>query len=233
VTTYAVVVAAGRGERFGADTPKQFVPLGGRPLLAWSVATLAASPVVDRLVVVTAPEHLGIATALAGPEPKVSAVVAGGSERADSVRAALDALVSATDDDLVLIHDGARPLVRAAVVDACVARLQGGAEAVAVAVASTDTMLLVDGGFVVGVPDRASLWRAQTPQGFRLGVLRRAHAAAAADPEHAPTDDCGVVLRYCPDVVIAVVAGEEANLKITTPTDLALAEAVVSRRGDG
>ena len=224
--TVAVVLAAGTGSRLGAALPKQLLPLAGRTVLEHTVRALHACAEVDELVVVMHPDHVAHARALLlGPElPRLTQVLAGGADRDASTRRALDAL--GEDECDVLLHDGVRPLVSPRIVAACVAALRT-SEAVTVAVPSTDTLLRVDeDGRVVDVPDRSRLRRSQTPQGFRLSVLREAYARAVGDPRPA-TDNCGVVLRHLPHVAVRVVPGEERNLKITHPLDLLLAEALL------
>ena len=127
----------------------------------------------------------------------------------------------------MLIHDAARPLVSPAVIAGCVAALRQH-DAVGTAVPSSDTILHVAGGVITDVPPREILYRAQTPQGFRLSVIAEAHRRAAADPDFVATDDCSVVLRYLPDVPVHVVPGSESNIKVTYPGDLAVAEALLS-----
>jgi 2-C-methyl-D-erythritol 4-phosphate cytidylyltransferase len=127
----------------------------------------------------------------------------------------------------VLLHDAARPLVDQRIIASCVAALADH-EAVGTAVPTADTIVVVVDGVMVHVPPRETLWRCQTPQCFRLPVIMRAHQLAAADPDYAPTDDCGVVLRYLPEVPVHIVAGSERNLKVTYPSDLAVASALLS-----
>ncbi len=222
MTVHALVLAGGTGTRFGAATPKQLLDLDGSTVLAHAVRRLAQHPEVDWIVLVTHAESAREAHRVAVAEPKVATVVSGGATRAESTRLGLAAIPDLADDDLVLVHDAARPLVTTAVVDACLAGLVDH-DAVTPAVESVDTLVEVDAdGTVLRGVDRASVRRVQTPQGFRAGVLRRAHAAAArldADP----TDDCGVVLAHVPGARVAVVAGDERNLKITRPADLDLA----------
>jgi 2-C-methyl-D-erythritol 4-phosphate cytidylyltransferase len=122
----------------------------------------------------------------------------------------------------VLLHDAARPLVGQRIIADCVAALQR-VDAVGVAVPTADTIVVVEDGVMRQIPRRDTVLRCQTPQGFRLPVITRAHELALADPDYEPTDDCGVVLRYLPGVPVHVVAGSEQNLKITYPRDLAIA----------
>jgi 2-C-methyl-D-erythritol 4-phosphate cytidylyltransferase len=126
----------------------------------------------------------------------------------------------------VLLHDAARPLVDQQIIADCVASLEVH-EAAGVAVPTSDTIVITDNGVMRSVPRRETLFRCQTPQCFRLSVIARAHELAAADPDFAPTDDCGVVLRYLPGVDVHVVPGSERNIKITYPQDLAVAEALL------
>ena len=221
----AVLLAGGTGSRAGLDRPKQLAELRGRTILEHSLRALHDHPGVDEVVVVMAPGHLDAARAVTGGYPRVSAVLAGGPTRSDSTLAALAHV--GDRDCLVLLHDAARPLLPGPVVDACLSALTSYA-AVATAVPATDTVLEVGpDGTLLAVPPRGSLRRAQTPQGFHSRVLRRAYALATEDPDFVATDDCSVVHRYLPDVPVAVVDGDERNLKVTTAVDLLLAEALV------
>jgi 2-C-methyl-D-erythritol 4-phosphate cytidylyltransferase len=157
---------------------------------------------------------------------KVSGVIAGGVARSDSTRAALAAIAGGGDDQGVLLHDAARPLVDQRIIADCVAALDEH-EAAGVAVPASDTMVVTQGGVMVSQPSRDGLLRCQTPQCFRLPVIALAHERAAADPGFSPTDDCGVVLRYLPEVPVHVVPGSERNIKVTYPQDLAVAEALL------
>jgi 2-C-methyl-D-erythritol 4-phosphate cytidylyltransferase len=128
----------------------------------------------------------------------------------------------------VLLHDAARPLVYRRIIADCVASLRVH-HAIGVAVPTSDTIVVTDNGVMHSMPRRETLQRCQTPQCFRLPVITRAHELAAADPDFSPTDDCGVVLRYLPDVKVHVVLGSERNIKITYPQDLAIAELMLAR----
>ncbi|WP_019629106.1 2-C-methyl-D-erythritol 4-phosphate cytidylyltransferase [Actinomadura atramentaria] len=221
--TVAVVLAGGVGQRMGAGRPKQLIEVGGRPILALAVEAFDAHPGIDAVVVVMAAGHVRAAAALTAPYGKVAGIVAGGDTRTASTAAALAALDGEPDDARVLFHDAARPFVDAAVIDRVLAALDD-ADAVAVGVPTPDTIVEVADGVVAAMPARHTLVRFQTPQGFRLGVIRAAYERALADPELVATDDCGVVHRYLPDVPIRVVAGAERNLKVTHPLDIVVAE---------
>ena len=162
----------------------------------------------------------------AGGYRKLAGVIPGGMTRVESTRRAIGELGDECD---VLFHDAARPLVDQQIIAACVTALAEH-RAVGVAVPSSDTIALVSEGIMVAMPRRDSLVRLQTPQGFRLSIIRRAHELAAADTrfgELPATDDCGIVLRYLPDVRVHIIPGNERNLKITFPRDLAVAEALL------
>ncbi|MDO7868554.1 2-C-methyl-D-erythritol 4-phosphate cytidylyltransferase [Nocardioides jiangxiensis] len=221
----AVLLAGGIGARAGLGMPKQFAELRGRTILGHALAALHDHPGVEGVLVVMAPGYVDAARVVTAGHPRVLDVIEGGAERSDSTVAALrwlaDHALAGAD---LLVHDAARPLVSARIISDCLAALATH-QAVGVAVRSSDTILRADAtGRVVDVPPRGELWRAQTPQGFRAGVLQRAYDVALADPAFVATDDCSVVLRYLPDVPVQVVEGEDRNMKVTGPDDLAIAE---------
>ncbi|WP_052810113.1 IspD/TarI family cytidylyltransferase [Streptomonospora alba] len=233
----AAVLAGGVGARMGGPSPKQLLPLAGRPVLEHALAAFCAAPEVDDVIVLMVPEHLDEAeeiVARAFPD-RVSAVLPGGENRTETSAAALRALDHRGDEDLVLLHDAARPLVTPEIISACVDALAE-AGAAGVAVPAGDTVVEIaptSGGAEVlrDVPPRSSLRRMQTPQGFRLEVVRRAYRLALADPDLVATDDCGVVLRYLPGEEVRIVAGDESNIKVTNPGDVEIAETLMRVRG--
>jgi 2-C-methyl-D-erythritol 4-phosphate cytidylyltransferase len=238
----AVVLAGGSGQRFGAGVPKQLLELDGQTLLAHCVAAFDAAPGVDEVLVVLPPGRTADANKLRadGAYPKLTAVIEGGTSRPGSTRAAISVInarrtAAPADGDRdgdrdgdwgVLFHDAARPLVDQRIIADCVAALEQ-VDALGVAVPTADTIVVVADGVMTQIPRRDSLLRCQTPQAFRLSVITRAHELALADPDYEPTDDCGVVLRYLPDVPVHVVQGSERNLKITYPRDLAIAQVLM------
>jgi 2-C-methyl-D-erythritol 4-phosphate cytidylyltransferase len=227
----AVVLGGGTGQRIGAALPKQLLRLGGRTLVEHCVAAFEQAPGVDEILVVMAAGYVEqVRDILAsGGFAKVSGVIAGGVLRSDSTRVALAAIAGGGDDQGVLLHDAARPLVDQRIIADCVAAL-GVHQAAGVAVPASDTMVVTSNGVMHMMPARETLWRCQTPQCFRLPVISRAHELAAADPEFVPTDDCGVVLRYLPGVDVHIVPGSERNLKVTYRQDLAVAETLLAER---
>ncbi|HEU5156300.1 MAG TPA: 2-C-methyl-D-erythritol 4-phosphate cytidylyltransferase [Streptosporangiaceae bacterium] len=223
MTVTAVVLAGGVGRRLGGPAPKQLIEVAARPILAYSIEAFDAAPEIDEVIVVMAEGHEDSASDIARPFAKVRAVISGGDSRTESTLRALEVLADASDDARVLFHDAARPFVDAGIIARCVEALRS-FDAVAVAVPTADTIVEVAGDEVVAMPPRESLRRFQTPQGFRLGTLRKAYDLALADPSFSATDDCGVVHRYLPGVPIRVVSGDERNLKVTHPLDLVIAE---------
>lgn len=223
--TVAVVLAGGTGSRVGLDRPKQLLKVAGRTVIEHTVEALNDCPDIDEILVMMATDFVPDAEKLLLGQPrlpKVSRVLPGGAGRNESTVAALAAL--GPDECNVLFHDAVRPLLPPSVVRECVAALQT-YEAVDVAIASADTVIEVDDHeHIVAIPDRSHLRRGQTPQGFRISVIRRAYELAAADPDFRATDDCGVVLRYLPEVPIHVVPGDEQNMKVTYPIDLFLVD---------
>ena len=226
----AVVLGGGVGQRVGAGMPKQLLTLGGKTLVEHCVAAFDQAPGVDEILVVMARGYTAQVKAMltdAGYR-KVTAVIEGGATRPDSTRAALAAIAATAPGDCgVLLHDAARPLVDQRIIADCVAALRVH-DAAGVAVPASDTMVVTGNGVMQSMPRRETLLRCQTPQCFRLPVITRAHELAAADPSFTPTDDCGVVLRYLPDVDVHIVPGSERNIKITYAQDLAVAEVVLA-----
>ena len=227
----AVVLGGGVGQRLGAGMPKQLLTLGGTTLIERCVAAFEAAPGVDAVLVVMARGYTAqVEVLLADRYRKVTAVIEGGQDRPASVRAALAAIAAGgadRDDCGVLLHDAARPLVDQRIIADCVAALRVH-DAAGVAVPASDTMVVTGNGVMQSMPRRETLHRCQTPQCFRLSVISRAHELAAADPGFSPSDDCGVVMRYLPDVPVHIVPGSERNIKVTYPQDLAVAEALLS-----
>ncbi len=200
MSVWSIVVAAGSGQRFGG--PKQYEVLRGRRVLDW--ARQAARVATDGVVMVVPAEHEG------EPEPGADLVVVGGATRSASVRAGLAAVPA--DAEIIVVHDGARPLASRALFDAVVAAVRAGADAAVPALPVVDTLRSLDGGTV----DRSRLVAVQTPQAFRAEALRAAHRDDAD-----ATDDASLV--ELAGGTVAVIEGDQRNLKITTPTDLRIA----------
>lgn len=234
--TVGVVLGGGVGRRVGMSTPKQLVEIAGKPVIEHTIVVFDAAPEIDEILVLMTPGYTDEVEKIVarGGYAKVRAVLPGGESRTETTWRALRAL--GEDECDVLLHDAVRPLVDQAIISRCVAALREHA-AVMVAFATPDTIVVTEEGahgeVVHDIPDRSRLRRVQTPQCFRLSVIREAYERALADPGFADrpaTDDCGVVLRYLPDVPIAIVPGSERNIKITHPVDLAVAETLLRLR---
>jgi 2-C-methyl-D-erythritol 4-phosphate cytidylyltransferase len=217
----ALIVAAGSGERLGAQLPKALVPVAGRPLLEWSLEALAAVPAIDQIVVALPPG--------AAAPPGVTGVE-GGATRSESVARALAA---SGPGDPVLVHDAARPFVTPALAGELLAALERepSADAAIAAVPVSDTVKQVHSGtdVVSHTLDRRSLWAVQTPQVFRRRALERALDVSAEVLAQA-TDDAWLIERGGGRVI--VVPSSEENIKVTTRLDLDLAELLLARRGE-
>ena len=228
--TVAVVLAGGSGTRFGSAGPKQLHLLAGRTLIEHCVRAFDQAPAIDVVLVVATPDISEQVRGTLAGYGKIAGVIHGGATRSDSTKQALGWLNERMPGETkVLFHDAARPLIEQRTIAACVAALDS-FEAAGVIVPSSDTIVEVSDGVMRRVLPRETLARCQTPQGFRLSVITGAYQLADADPSFADipsTDDCGVVLRYLPEVPIAAVGGSERNLKITYAADLVVAAALL------
>ncbi len=219
----AVVVAAGRSTRFG-DGDKLLADLCGRPLVAWSLAALGDAESIGGVAIVGREDLLGTLEAI-GRETLGEALVgvaAGGARRRDSVEAGLRMVAS----EYVAVHDGARPLVTPALIDACVAAAEQASGAI-LAGPVTDTIKEVADGAITGSPDRGRLRAAQTPQ----VIHREAWLEAAARSDGDETDDAAMLARA--GLEVRIVESDAANLKVTRPIDLVVARALLAERGEG
>lgn len=240
----AVILAGGSGKRFGSPTPKQFLPLEGKTVIEHSIDTFCQHPGIDEVAVVVHPDYRDMMQDIVDRRQwsKMKRIIDGGSERYMSSLNAIMAYIDYPDDTNLLLHDAARPLVTAGIIDRVVSELRH-CEAVGVGVPSTDTVWEVHPDmsgewymtsgetgiprFVARIPERRLMWCAQTPQAFRLPLLRDAYQRALQDPQFAATDDCGVVRRYMPGTKIHVVEGDADNIKITNPGDIHRAETLI------
>ncbi len=220
-----IVVAAGRGQRFGGQTPKQYLPLGGAPVLLHALRPFTSHPEVAQVVVVLSAEDAAIPPEWLRPLlGEMLIVTAGGGERSESVAAGLTVLSSACD--VVLVHDGARPFPPVEVIDAGIASARHGHAAVPGMPLAETLKRADDFGRILTTVPRAGLWRAQTPQAFPRDLLVRAHAAGRTEGV-AATDDAMLVELL--GARVDLLPGSARNLKITTADDLALAEWYLGR----
>ena len=225
--TWAVVPAAGRGTRFGSETPKQYLNIAGRPLIEHSLRSLLAHPLVDGVMVAISPDdpYWGGWREMEG-EPIYTC--RGGAERADSVLSALQALPAVVHEDrFVLVHDAARPCLRAVDLSRLLALGEGHAIGAILAAPVRDTIKRSEDGRHISVTEpREKLWRALTPQMFRRGGLTRAIEAAMRAGLNV-TDEAMAMERL--GFKPLLVEGSEDNIKVTTPSDMALAEFILSK----
>jgi 2-C-methyl-D-erythritol 4-phosphate cytidylyltransferase len=214
------LLAAGEGARLGSSQPKALAELDGSPIVCRAFEAIEAAELVDGVVVAVPSDRQRMFASLLPSRTTIVEVVEGGDSRQSSARAALEA---APDADAYLVHDAARPLAPATLFDACLRELES-CEAVCPALPMTDTVKEVDGSRVVATLDRSRLVRAQTPQGFRADVYRRAHEQAQQDGFDG-TDDVALVERI--GVEVRIIPGDDRNMKITTAHDIAVAEALL------
>jgi 2-C-methyl-D-erythritol 4-phosphate cytidylyltransferase len=226
--SFALIPAAGMGKRMGASINKQYLQLDGLPIVARTISVFEQSPLIEAIFLVIPADEIPYCrehVVAACGFRKVVGIVPGGRERQNSVMNGLRAMRHAVaDDDVVLIHDGVRPLINPQLLRASIeaARDNDGA---LVAVPAKDTIKSVRDGMVIDTPPRETLWQAQTPQSFRFATIYSAHLEAE-QAGFIGTDDASLVERH--GGVVRVVRGDYRNIKITTPEDLVLAEAFLA-----
>lgn len=220
----AVILAGGNGLRMGLDLPKQFIKVAGKTVLEHTVQTFQNHKLIEEIVIVSNPSfaHLIESFVLANKWPKVKKILNGGKERYDSSLSAINAYMGEENINLIF-HDAVRPLVSDRIIDDVINALHN-FKAVDTAVAASDTIIEVDTNknVISDIPDRSLLRRGQTPQGFQINTIKLAYEIALKDPAFKATDDCGVVIKYLPEVEIFVVDGEEQNIKLTYKEDVYL-----------
>lgn len=224
----ALIVAAGKGKRMGNERGKQFLPLLDKPVLAHTLISFEQAVSVDAVIVITTEENLNKCRSVIDKFniSKVSKVVVGGKERQDSVYQGLVTAREIEGVDVVMVHDGARPLVEPELIN----RVAGGIadfDGAIAGIPAKDTIKLVKDGLIVETLDRMQTWQIQTPQAFYFETLLRAHEKAKSEGFYG-TDDSVLVERI--GGKIKVVLGSEENIKITTPADLIIAEAILRSR---
>lgn len=228
--TAAIILAGGTGERFGKEGGKQLVEIGGKPILTWSVEAFDAVGDIGLIVIVCPAERQGEYLSKAvDPFSFATPIVvaAAGSTRQESAFSGLELVPE--EFEYVVMHDGARPLISADLIAHTVATLKGNIDADGAVVAhpAIDTLKVVENGVIVGTPDRSVFWNAQTPQVFRAGIYRRAHASALSDG-FVGTDDSSLIERLGGRVL--VVEGKRDNIKLTVPEDYLMLVAAVRDR---
>ena len=228
--TAAIILAGGTGERFGKEGGKQLVEIGGKPILTWSVEAFDAVGDIGLIVIVCPAERQGEYLSKAvDPFSFATPIVvaAAGSTRQESAFSGLELVPE--EFEYVVMHDGARPLISADLIAHTIATLKGNIDADGAVVAhpAIDTLKVVENGVIVGTPDRSVFWNAQTPQVFRAGIYRRAHASALSEG-FVGTDDSSLIERLGGRVL--VVEGKRDNIKLTVPEDYLMLVAAVRER---
>ena len=223
---YAVILASGLGSRYGHDLPKQFAKVAGKTVLEHTIDIFEHSGKIDKIILVITPEyrHLGEQILLKNKYTKVSNLLNGGATRKDSSWIGISAINE--EEANVIIHDCARPFLSQRIIDDCITALDKHS-AIDVAIPATDTVIEVKDNFITNIPERAKLMRGQTPQCFKLSVIKKAHELAKNDQNF--TDDCGLVLKYNLGDVY-VVNGDIDNIKITYPGDIFMADKIFQSR---
>ncbi len=217
----AILMAAGKGTRMGSEVPKQFLEINGKMLLEYSLQTFQDHPRIDEIVIVLPPDYIeieGVLNYLFQYYPKVTQVVAGGSERFQSSWAAIQWFVERRDDNL-LLHDAARPGLTNRIIDDVLDTLER-EQAVVTALPATDTILRVSANTLAETLKRDELYYAQTPQAFRAGLLYDCFLELFEQEDFIPTDESGVVAHFHPEIPIKIVPGDAKNFKVTYEEDL-------------
>jgi 2-C-methyl-D-erythritol 4-phosphate cytidylyltransferase len=228
-TNIAIILASGTGSRFRSTTPKQFLKLAGKTVLEHTLDVFERHSRIDQIIIVSAAETLLLTEEIVNRAGyrKVTKIVTGGETRQQSSASGISAVGG--DDHKVLVHDAVRPLLDHATIDRCLDALDEH-DAIDTAIPASDTIIrLAENRTIADIPDRSMLHLGQTPQGFRSGLLRRAHQRASGDGDLKVTDDCGLILHYRMGTV-AVVAGDINNIKITYPSDIYLADRIFQLR---
>ena len=222
----AVILAGGIGSRLNAGVPKQFLKVAGMSVIEHTISAFERHPQIDEIAVVVndAYQQKMSSYIVKNDFKKVKKILASGAERYHSSLSAISAYSIEGEECNLIFHDAVRPLISASVINDVVAALETYG-AVDVAIPASDTIIKVNADHIIEeIPNRKTLMRGQTPQGFKLSVIKRAYDIALADPNFVTTDDCGVVMKYLPEVKVGVVAGEEANMKLTYQEDFYLIE---------
>lgn len=221
----AVILAGGSGRRLGLRKPKQFLKMAGKTILEHTVTSFENHPRIDEIAIVVHPMFYAEAENMVGKNHwlKVKKILNGGGERFQSSLSAIKAYEHEGHSVNLIFHDSVRPLVSARIItDVCDSLIHNAA--VDVVVPAVDTIVQVEdySDHIRHIPNRNQLRRGQTPQGFHWGVINKAYDIALKDPDFKATDDCGLVVKYLPEVKVAIVKGEESNVKLTNPEDIYL-----------
>lgn len=225
MTTYAIILASGKGTRFGADIPKQFLKIGNKTILQRSIEVFENNDNIDSIIIVITPEYLSKAKEIIKDAKyrKIKSILAGGETRKQSSNIGINAIKDNEAD--IIIHDCARPFLSQDLLNKCINALKNN-DAVVSAIPSTDTIIQVQNNIVKDIPQRNTLMRVQTPQCFKLTIIKKAHELSKDETNF--TDDCGLIIKHNLAKVF-VVNGDIDNIKITYPNDIIIAERILNR----
>lgn len=223
---YAIILASGTGSRYGSDIPKQFIKIAEKTILEHTIESFEKASQIDEIFVIITPEYRHVAENILSNNnfSKVTKLLNGGETRKDSSYIGINSIEDKEAN--VLIHDCARPFVTQKIISDCIEALQTHC-AIGVAIPTTDTIIEAENNIISSIPDRSKLMCIQTPQCFKLSLIKKAHELSKNDKNF--TDDCGLVVKYnlAP---IHIVNGDTENIKITYPSDIFIAEKIFQIR---
>ena len=222
---YAVILSGGEGKRIGSEHPKQFLPLGGKPVLLWSVDLFNSIKQIDHIIVVSNPRYMDETRAYVKGFDKILKIISGGETRQDSVYNAL-ASHEFSEKDIILFHDAARPFITKNIIMRCLAAIEN-SDAAGTYLPATDTITEIETGYVNSIPDRKKIFYTQTPQIFKYAVIKNSHEHARAQGIHHATDDVYLVLNS--GYRVKTVEGDYLNIKITTQFDYEFAQWIAEK----
>lgn len=225
----AVILAGGAGIRMGENCPKQLLLIAGKRVIEYTLDVFEKHPLIHEIFIVANPGYIQDIQQIitAGSYRKITKILAGGKERHESSWTAIHAC---EDECNIILHDSVRPLVNERIITDCLKALET-YNAVDVAIPTTDTVIQInENNIIQHIPQRSTLRNSQTPQAFKLTVIKKAYQKALKDPYLQTTDDCGIILKYLPEEPIYVVPGEVINFKLTYKEDLFLLERLLQLR---
>lgn len=226
---HAIILGGGSGNRAKLNVPKQFIKIGGKTVFEHTIEVFERHQLIDNIIVIcpSTYRYLVEEMVLKNRYKKVSKILNGGETRRESSFIGVSSIEE--DEDIVLIHDAVRPFLSDRIINDCIKALEF-YDAVDVAIPADDTIIRInDDNFIEDIPPRRYFMRGQTPQGFKVGVIKKAHQMALKDPDVEVTDDCGLILRYNLTKIL-VIEGDRFNMKITFPEDIYLADKVFQFR---
>jgi 2-C-methyl-D-erythritol 4-phosphate cytidylyltransferase len=226
LTNYAIILASGSGSRFGSNIPKQFTKIHEKTLLEYCIEPFEHTIEIDKIIIVITPEYKTLAKEIISKNnyKKIVNILSGGEIRKDSSYIGINSIKEKEAN--VLIHDCARALISPKIIKECIEGLKE-YNAVDVAIPVTDTILKTTDEIIESIPDRTNLMASQTPQGFKLSLIKKAHELSKNDTNF--TDDCGLIVKYGL-AKIKIIKGDKENFKITYPQDFYIAENILNER---